>query len=152
MTTLDFQVVGDPAPQGSKKYVGNGIMVESSKKLKPWRQAVTDAARDARDITPGWEQPAAVGAVITYRFHRPRSHYRTGSHAHELRPNAPIYHAVKPDVDKLQRSTFDPLTDLGVIRDDCRIADVHAVKVYVGDADWTGAEVSLFSLDLPVLA
>ena len=30
----------ESAPQGSKKHVGNGIMVETSKRLKAWRNQV----------------------------------------------------------------------------------------------------------------
>ena len=156
MNTLVFAVVGDPAPKGSKRAVGRdktgrAILVEMSKKLPAWSTAVTDAARDARDASPGWEQPAAVGAVVVFRFHRPRSQYRTGRHSHELRPNAPHWHTSKPDNDKLQRATFDPLTLLGVIRDDSRVAKIQAEKIYVADDDWTGAEVTLYSLDTPVL-
>ena len=44
MSLLQFYVVGDPAPQGSKKHVGNGRFIESSKKLAPWRAAVADSA------------------------------------------------------------------------------------------------------------
>ena len=41
---LTITVHGTPAPQGSKRHVGNGVMVESSKKVKPWRQDVKHAA------------------------------------------------------------------------------------------------------------
>ena len=30
----------EAAPQGSKRHVGRGIMIESSKRVKPWRDAV----------------------------------------------------------------------------------------------------------------
>ena len=51
MTPVEFEVVGLPAAQGSKRHVGNGVMVESSKALKPWRSAVAEAARDiAADV------------------------------------------------------------------------------------------------------
>ena len=37
-------VRGVPAPQGSKRHIGNGILIENSKKVKPWRQDVRAAA------------------------------------------------------------------------------------------------------------
>ena len=40
MSELVVVVYGVPAPQGSKRHVGHGILVESSKKLRPWRDAV----------------------------------------------------------------------------------------------------------------
>ena len=36
-------IPGVPAPQGSKRHVGGGRLVESSKKVKPWRRAVNAA-------------------------------------------------------------------------------------------------------------
>jgi len=47
MTRVEFTVLGVPAPQGSKRHVGRGVLVESSKALGPWRDAVAWAARDA---------------------------------------------------------------------------------------------------------
>ena len=35
---LSFVVLGSPVGQGSKRHVGNGVMMESPK-LKPWRLA-----------------------------------------------------------------------------------------------------------------
>ena len=43
---IELYAVGDPAPQGSKSHVGNGVMIESSKRVKPWRRQVAAAARD----------------------------------------------------------------------------------------------------------
>ena len=53
---IEFVVHGMPAPQGSKKFVGlsksgRGLLVESSKKVKPWRQDVVAAAIEARGST-----------------------------------------------------------------------------------------------------
>lgn len=49
-----------------------------------------------------------------------------------LRPNTVTrkYPSVKPDLDKLQRSTFDALTDSGIIEDDSLIVEVHATERY----------------------
>ena len=47
MTRVEFTVLGVPAPQGSKRHVGRGVLVESSNALGPWRDAVAWAARDA---------------------------------------------------------------------------------------------------------
>ena len=43
MTFLRINVLGTPAPQGSKRHVGRGIMVESSRLVGPWREAVKAA-------------------------------------------------------------------------------------------------------------
>lgn len=124
-----FHVYGDPAPQGSKRHVGNGVMVESSKKVKPWRSAVTEAAMQIR--TDLLDEPLVVDMVFT--FIRPTTHYRTGRNAHLLRDNAPARPKSKPDLSKLIRSTEDALSNV-LYRDDSRITEYgRLLKVYAGE-------------------
>lgn len=143
---LTINVVGTPAPQGSKRaFVVNGraVMAESSKKVKPWRQDVAAAVQAAMDDpATDWHVPAGpVRVDITYYLPRPRYHYRTGKHANELRPNAPTYVDKKPDKDKLDRATYDALTASGAIRDDAQIAAGETVKRYADAA--TGARITI---------
>lgn len=134
--TLTFFVHGTPAPQGSKRHVGNGVMVESSKKVKPWREAVKYAALEA-----GVEQfTGPVSVRVTFWMARPKSHYRTGKKAHLLRHDAPEWAAGRPDLDKLLRSTFDALGEAGVWRDDSQVVLVSACKRYIRAGD-AGADV-----------
>ena len=131
---ITITAYGLPAPQGSKRHVGRGVMVESSKNVKPWREAVKAAALDTQH--PGWlllDEPLAVEMVFT--FARPRGHYRTGRNAHLLRENAPTRPATLPDLSKLVRSTEDALTDAGIWRDDARVVECTARKVYPGEDD-----------------
>ena len=150
LTTLTINVVGLPAPQGSKRgFVVNGrvVMTESSKKVKPWRQDVVAAAQDSA-TQASWEVPAGpVRVDITYYLPRPRYHYRTGARANELKPNAPIYVDKKPDRDKLDRATCDALTTAGVIRDDAQIASGLGEKRYADAA--TGARITITPLTDP---
>jgi crossover junction endodeoxyribonuclease RusA len=140
--TLRFRVVGEPGPQGSKRHVGKGVMVESSAKVKPWRQDVVAAAETAA-AEQDWQAPPVVRAVAVFSFRRPKSHYGTGRNAAVLKSTAPHWHNQKPDVDKLCRSTFDALTTAGVIGDDCRIAHVDASKVWADANAPTGAYLIL---------
>lgn len=140
-------VHGIPAPQGSKRHVGNGVLVESSAAVRPWR----DAVRAATETALGWNPNEVVRAVddpegdpwapgrldaveldVVFTLARPASHYRTGKHADQVKPNAPEQPVGRPDVDKLIRSTLDALTDSGALVDDARVVDVHAVKTYPG--------------------
>lgn len=130
---LAITVIGTPAPQGSKKHVGNGVMIESNQRqLQTWREDVKLAALRALETTPGWERTyPAVTAHITFTLPRPKAHYRTGLEtSHLLRDGAPQLHGVRPDLDKLLRSTGDALTTAGVYADDARIAQLFAVKTY----------------------
>jgi len=47
MTAVEFFVAGAAAPPGSKRHVGGGRMIESSKALAPWRTQVAWEARAA---------------------------------------------------------------------------------------------------------
>lgn len=125
-----FIVLGIPAPQGSKKHVGRGIMVESSKLVKPWRQAVEQAVMIAapfgsRSDPILFRGPVAVD--VAFFLSRPKS-AKKGA-----RPSA------RPDIDKLMRSTFDAMTTAGVYEDDGRIVSVIAEKWYVGDERYADA-------------
>lgn len=134
-------VYGLPAPQGSKRHLGNGVMVESSKKVKPWRQDVKHAAITAMELPdavlggvqlhrPPYCGPVAVSMVFT--FDRPKGHYRTGRNAHLLRDAAPPRPAGMPDLSKLIRSTEDALTGV-VWKDDALVVEyVRLGKYYAG--------------------
>jgi Holliday junction resolvase RusA-like endonuclease len=133
--SFSFTVFGvDPAPQGSKKYVGSRMsaagnsipmIVESSPKLPAWRKAVSDAVIQGM-IDSGddgkFEGPVKVEAVF-YLTRKP-----------SVKRALPI---VPPDVDKLARSLLDGITArarsgeiLGVWRDDSQVVRLEISKVY----------------------
>ncbi len=143
MTSLQFFVVGSPAPQGSKRHVGHGVMIESSKALKPWRATVAATAAAQVAGEPDYQTLTAAFVRVTFYFRRPKSHYRTGRNSHLFRGDAPTWHTNKPDVDKLQRAVFDALTDAGAISDDCRIARVLAMKVWADPEQPTGVFIEV---------
>ena len=135
MTELSFTVEGIPAPQGSKRafnhrHTGRVVMIESAgDRLKVWRQTVTLKARSVA-AQQSWEPPAAVTTSVQFYLPRPKSHYRTGRFAGQLKPSAPLFHVTKPDSDKLLRAINDALTDAGVIRDDATITNINVQKTY----------------------
>ena len=122
------EVRGLPAPQGSKRHVGNGIMVESSKAVGPWREAVrAETQRAMRGAAPA---TGPVLVTVTFHLARPRSHYRTGRYAGLLKDTAPGFHGAQPDLDKLLRAVLDGLTAGGAWDDDGQVAMVEAAKRY----------------------
>jgi len=140
---LFIEVVGTPAPQGSKRHVGGGRMVESSAKVAPWREDVKLAALRALEACPDWDcMASSISMHAVFVLARPRSHYRTGRYENLLRDGAPSYVSTKPDLDKLLRSTCDALSSAGVWADDCRLASVHARKVYPGGRVYVAAPLT----------
>lgn len=148
MTRIAFYAVGDPAPQGSHRHVGNGVMIESSKRVKPWRRQVAAAARDAmvgRDMLTG---PVAVTLVV--HLPRPASHYGTGRNAGRLKPSAPLYPTSRRlgDADKHARSALDALTGV-VYTDDSLVVALHVYKHYSDATHPVGARILIDSLERP---
>lgn len=147
-------VHGRPITQGSKTKGRYGnIRDTNAETLKPWRDNVRSTARDliGGDGHPGFGL-AAVQVYIDFYFDRPTTHYRTGRNAHLLRDNAPLRPANKTsgDIDKLQRSCLDALTDAAVWRDDAQVVGVRADKWFVGGAlglDHPGAVIRVHATD-----
>lgn len=131
MTVLQFTVPGIAAPQGSKTRTRFG-MREDNPRTKPWRATVTSYALDARNGHPPLTGPVLLDLII--ELPRPKSHFRTGKHAGELKPNAPRFCTTKPDASKLARAIEDALVDAGLLRDDALVAQLHVAKVYANDA------------------
>jgi len=141
--TLRFTVVGTPAPQGSKKgFVVNGraVVVEDSKKTKPWRQDVQAAAIAAVAGRPPLEGPLEV--TLLFRMPRPGYHFGTGRNAGVLKPTAPTYVDKKPDADKLTRALFDSLTRV-VWRDDAQVAVYTVGQEYATHPALPGVDVTV---------
>lgn len=159
MTVLSFTVRGTPAPQGSKrvgtaggKAGGRAVLVENSKRVRPWREAVKEAARaaiDERRADGDWVlSNAPVGLEVYFRFPRPKGHYGTGRNAGKLRASAPLRPAVAPDLSKLIRSTEDALTEAGVWRDDALVVSVVAGKFYSEDGPGATITITEYRRDL----
>lgn len=123
-------VHGRPAPQGSKRSLGPGRMVEQSPHVYPWREAVRGATEKAVAENHWMPPDGQVSLHCVFTLPRPRSHYRTGKHSGALRADAPQFPTTRPDLDKLLRATLDGLTDSGAIHDDSQIFHLAAAKVY----------------------
>lgn len=130
---VEFDVVGVPAPQGSKRHVGRGVLVESSKKVGPWREAVAWAGREAMAGRDPLDGPLHL--MATFRRPMPASRRKAD------RDRGWRWADRQPDLDKLLRSTLDGMTAGGVIVDDARIVSVEARMVEA--VGWTGAALHL---------
>lgn len=136
--TLTFDVLGTPAPQGSKRHLGNGVMVESSKHVKPWRHDIRSTAIDHKP--PSWHHHLPVTVSITFRYLRPNSHFRTNG---TLKPSAPQYLTTrKGDIDKLSRAVLDALTGI-LFLDDAQVVTLSASKRYTVFPELPGALITV---------
>lgn len=132
---LELFIEGIPAPQGSKRHVGGGRMIEMSKKLPAWRKAVEEALREAVGDDPEPFQPP-VRVTAHFYLPRPRRSRYEG-------PYGP------PDVDKLQRAIGDCLKRAGVLTDDSHITSWRTDKAW---SDRTGARIVIEAISPEVPA
>lgn len=149
---MQITVIGLPAPQGSKSFKGihggHAVLAESSKRVKPWREAVLWAARELHHpALPQRAVPGPVRAEMIFTVPKPK--------------RAPKYRRTwpdrKPDLSKLVRSTEDALTDAGIWDDDARVVEYGRVaKVFPGEdpdaLDVPGAVIRIEAVEAVVRA
>lgn len=128
MTAVVLTVYGTPAPKGSMRSLGKGVMVDSNAHVAPWRSMIAQAvlAQPVRDL----DGPLSVELTVTVR--RPGRASKA--------KDQPITRA-SGDVDKHVRCVLDALQDAALIVDDSRVISVRALKTYPGE--------SLDALDQP---
>lgn len=128
-------VFGEAKTAGSKKgfvnkKTGKVIITDDSKKSKPWKLTVAQAAADQY---VGPLLTCALDVEIVFVIARLKGHYGSGRNAELLKDTAPLQPTVRPDVLKLARGVEDALT--GVIwRDDALIVNESLQKRY-GDRE-----------------
>ncbi|WP_222671436.1 RusA family crossover junction endodeoxyribonuclease [Rhodococcus erythropolis] len=129
---LHFFVPGSPAPQGSKKHIGGGRMIESSAALKPWRNTISTVAHQALKDAGGQLETGAARLNLIFVMPRPKA-----------TPKSRTPPAVKrPDLDKLTRAVFDGITNI-LIADDSQITKLGASKVIADIGETPGVHITL---------
>lgn len=123
-TLLDVFIPGEPAPKGSMRHVGRGVMVHDSPKLARWMDTIRLV------VGRKWRGELVDEPVeVTATFYLPA-------------PKRPrfLLPATKPDGDKLQRALGDGLEGT-ILANDSRITDWHTKKRYTDPQHPIGAHV-----------
>ena len=120
-------MAGIPAPQGSKRHVGGGRMVEQSRAVGPWREAVR---AETQRVMRG-HMPIAGPVYVQIIFGLPRPKSLPKSQCHPVK---------RPDIDKLARAVLDGMVSGGAFPDDSQVVHLHAEKRYAGQVG-TGAVI-----------
>lgn len=142
-------VHGTPAPKGNLRCRGGSshtLYEAGGKGLDVWRKLVTLAGRNIRTAAGGTLN-GPVGVDVTFVLARPKLHWRTGRNAGQLKDWAPSAHTSKPDIDKLERTILDALTDANVWVDDAQVADLNCRKRYVEFGERPGASIAVWPID-----
>lgn len=126
-------VRGIPAAQGSKRHVGGGRMIESSRAVGPWREAVRAETQRAMNGDGPFGGPVQVELI--FLLPRPKS-----------LPKRVVEHAKRPDLDKLIRAVLDGLTAGGAWDDDAQVTYLKACKEYAV-AESPGCMIDLYAME-----
>lgn len=133
---LRLWVAGIPAPKGSKRYVGNGRMIESSKLLPDWRNQLSSSIEWTWAGAGGATITGPVGVRLDFVMPRPK----------RLAKRADPPAVSRPDVDKLARAVLDELQLGGVLRDDSQVTSLHASKRVAGVGESAGVAMEVWVL------
>jgi Holliday junction resolvase RusA-like endonuclease len=138
--SVKFTVYGVAQPAGSKRgfynaKAGRVIVTDANAKSRPWKALVSDAAVQAMTIgDPNGQSRVLEMAApldgpllleLTFWMPRPKGHYGKKG----VRPSAPRFPTVKPDVLKLARGVEDALSGI-VYRDDAQVVTEVLQKAY----------------------
>ena len=121
---IQFVVFCHPEPQGSKNAfvipgTNRAVVVDvGAKKLKPYRQEITRTAMTEIPTRPWAGKHVPIILKLNFQLLKPQSVGKKRS--------CPV---VKPDIDKLCRSTLDALTGI-LYADDAQIVEMHVRKEY----------------------
>lgn len=130
-------VPGNPAPQGSKKFVGKSgagraIMIESCKRLPGWRESVRAALlNDENRPKHRFEGPVHMEAEFV--LPRPKGAPKTKTARADK----------KPDASKLLRAIEDAITSAGVWRDDAQVTSLMVTKRIAKIGETPGCHIEI---------
>lgn len=93
-----------------------------------WKARIHIIARPHRPPAP------ILGPIqisLTFLLPRPKAHLKGAV----LRPEAPLWHASKPDMDNFEKAILDAITAVKIWHDDSQIADKRTRKIYTPEID-----------------
>lgn len=130
---LEFRLDIRPKPQQRHKD-GRGYHYDPSAALKQNFLALAYEHRPKEPIT----DPTAL--EIEFCFPRPKKHYNKKG----LKPDAPLFYAIRPDLDNIEKLVMDALNKV-FYRDDCLICRKETTKIY-GETPYIWVRLSYLTM------
>jgi Holliday junction resolvase RusA-like endonuclease len=131
---IEFFVPGIPKAQGRPRtrVIRRGkaawAQIYNPHNADDWKARIQIIARPHAPRAP------ILGPVrlsLTFLLPRPQTHFKR----RVLRPDAPQWHAIKPDMDNFEKAILDAITVVKIWHDDSQIADKRTRKIYIPEAD-----------------
>ena len=125
---MKLTILGNPTALKRHRTFRRGKFTGS---YDPSRVGKADLLAVVRDNAPEKPFICPLRVDITFYFARPKSHYRTGKYAGELKPGMPLWHTKRPDRDNLDKFILDALDGIFWL-DDSIVCDGRLRKLYDG--------------------
>ena len=132
-------VAGNPAPQGSKRWLGGKTIIDNCKRLPEWRADIRRAFLRADGAPAATFEDSAVAVILTFVMPRPKY----------MKNKTGIPMTKKPDDEKLSRAVSDAITSAGVWNDDCQVVERHIYKRYAEPNEASGVHIAITSALCP---
>ena len=134
--SIEFAIPGRPQHQVRHRDRAGG-----RGKFDPCRRAKRQFALLARWWAPPVPLAGPLQVDMVFYFARPKSHYRTGRYAGQVKATAPLFHTSRPDRDNLEKFVLDALAGL-FWTNDARVCDGRSRKLY-GDPPRTVVTITV---------
>ena len=140
---IKFEILGSPEALKRHRTFQRGNYVGTYDPSKGDKQSFLELAHKHAPAKP-LAGPIFLG--LTLIFPRPKSHYRSGKHSHELKKTAPKWHTGRPDKDNVDKFVMDALNNVFWV-DDSQICSSVTYKLY-GDKPRTIVEIEELNDDV----
>lgn len=135
--SISFEVMGKPATQGSKKWIGGKQIVDTCKELMKWRAKIKYYAKCAKGETY-YSKPQNIKLTLRFFLARPKIHYNALGQIKAAYKN--VFPSVRPDLLKMARAVEDAMSGI-IYDDDSQITCEQMSKAYVGEGQREGVFV-----------
>lgn len=123
---IQFTVFGNPQALKRHRTVKAGKFM---RQYDPSASDKQDFLAKVMEHRPEKPLTKPLQVIMSFQFSRPKSHYGSGKNANIIKPNAPVAHTSRPDVDNLAKFVCDALN--GVYwKDDSIICSMTIDKTY----------------------
>jgi Holliday junction resolvase RusA-like endonuclease len=126
MTLFETTVNFEPVSLKRHRHRLHGGTYDPSKKEK-------DEFVKAIGGLPEEKMTSPIKCILQFYCKRPKTHYKTGKKANELKDSAPKYNTNSKDLDNMVKFVLDALNDKLYV-DDCQIIEINCSKLY-SDSD-----------------
>lgn len=119
-------ILGEPKAQARHRHFSRGKFTQTYDPSSEKKGSFASVIQENAPNEP-WNFPLLL--ELNFYMSRPKSHYKVGKNAGELKPNAPEWHSNKPDIDNLIKFVQDALNKVFYHDDSC-ICQIYARKMY----------------------